>query len=169
MRDISRMSYDLEKTFNKLIDKLKDVQQDTAQKIWEDVVMLAPLGSGEYISSIKVGKTEYKNGIIRTKIYTDLKSEEGYYIGRMIENGTGIFALEQHIGHTKTFFESGYMYWYVPTRSVKEAIGTLITINGVNFYVAHAQPSKPHFKPALEKNKQYYRNNISKVMEESKL
>lgn len=166
MKDIIKLGVNLKKCSDDLIEKLMVKQNETAKAIWEDVVLKAPSSSGEYISSIKVGKTKFEKNIISTKIYTDMKSEDGYFIGRMIENGTGIYALEPHIGHTKTFIESGYRYWYVPAKSVKRAIGQKININGTDFYIAYAQPSKPHFKPSLEENKELYRKNISKALKE---
>ena len=88
--------------------------------------------------------------------------------GRMIENGTGIYALEPHIGHTKTFFESQYQYWYVPASEVDRPIGKVVLIDGVEFYVAKAQKPKPHWKPALDENIQTYKENISQAIKEAK-
>ena len=116
------------------------------------------LSTGKYVNSIQKGETEYKNGAIRTEIYTDLKSKDGYLIGRMIENGTGIYALEPHIGHTKTFHVSGYQYWYVPADEVDRPIGKTILIDGVEFYIAKAQKPKPHWKPVLEEDMELYRS-----------
>ena len=116
MKDILKIGIDLKKASDDLIKKLMVKQKDTAKAIWEDVVLKAPSSSGEYVSSIKIGETKFEKNIISTKIFTDMKSEDGYFVGRMIENGTGIYALEPHIGHTKTFIESGYKYWYVPAK-----------------------------------------------------
>lgn len=166
MKLISQLSVDLERASKKVIDNLIQAQEETAHKIWEDVIQKAPVGSGEYISSIQVSDTKQEGNTITTQIYTDLKSEDGYCIGRMIENGTGIYALEPHIGHTKTFIQSGYQYWFVPAKSVKEAIGKKITIGDSEFYIAKAQPSRPHFRPALNNNKEYYKSQIRKAVKE---
>lgn len=166
MKKIGDLVEDLSKISNKVQKKLIETQQETAQKIKEDVLDNAPSKNGKYANSIKVSKTEVKGEKIATAIYTDLKSEDGYFIGRMIENGTGIYALEPHIGHTKTFFDSQYQYWYVPADKVDKPIGRLIEIDGIEFYVAKAQMPKPHFKPALENNKELYKSNIKKAMEE---
>lgn len=166
MKNMNDFVRDLSKLSNKVQKKLIEAQQETAQKIKEDVLNNAPSKKGKYANSIKVSETQIKDNKIITAIYTDLKSEDGYFIGRMIENGTGIYALEQHIGHTKTFFDSQYQYWYVPADKVDRPIGRLIEIDGIEFYVAKAQMPKPHFKPALESNKELYKANIRKAMEE---
>ena len=167
MKMIAEIQKDLNYKSKKLIQKLIEAQKETAETIKADVVAKSPRPSGEYASSIKCSDTKYEENVIKTSIYTDMKSEDGYFIGRMIENGTGIYALEPHIGTTKTFIASGYRYWYVPASSVKRPIGKKITINGEEYYVAKAQPPKPHFRPALEENIATYRANIKKAIKEA--
>lgn len=167
MKNIESISVDLSNFGEKVIHNLINAQKETAQKVWEDVKALAPSTTGKYASSIKVSETEFKNDKITTSIYTDLKSEDGYYIGRMIEYGTGIYALQPHIGHTKTFIESKYNYWYVPASLVDRQIGKKIIINGKEFYVAKPQKAKPHFIPALHKNIALYHEKISKAIKEA--
>lgn len=164
MKSINQLSVDISKLATGITKKLIEAQRKTADIMWQDVIDNAPSSRSDYISSIKISDTKVENDKITTKIYTDLLSDDGYAIGRMIENGTGIYALEPHIGHTKTFFESGYRYWYVPAKSVSEPIGEKIIINGTEFYIAYAQPPKPHFRPALEKNKKLYKENIGKAI-----
>lgn len=164
MKSIGKLSYDLE-TWSKNIEKnIINAQRDVAKKIWEDVIDEAPVNGGDYISSIQVSDTEIKNSKIKTSVFTDLLSNDGYVIGRMIENGTGIYALEPHIGHTKTFRKSGYQYWYVPASSVDRPLGEKIIIKGKEFYVAYAQPPKPHWKPSLNKNKSFYIDKIKEAI-----
>lgn len=167
MKKINEFSKDLSKFQKKLIQKLIKAQDETAEQMKKDVIEKTGLSAGKYVNSIQKGETEYKNGEIRTEIYTDLKSKDGYLIGRMIENGTGIYALEPHIGHTKTFFESEYRYWYVPANEVDRPIGKAILIDGVEFYVAKAQKPRPHWKPVLEEDIELYRQNISKAIKEA--
>lgn len=166
MKTLDQLSESLLVWRDKKIKRLIEAQKITAEQVHKDVLINAPHNTGEYASSIKVSETTYENNVIRTSIYTDMTSADdgSIVIGRMIEHGTGIYALEPHIGHTKTFKESGYQYWYVPAKSVKRAIGRSIFINGVEFYVAYAQPAKPHFLPALQKNKSFYLNEIRKAM-----
>ena len=166
MKKLASLSKDLFVFSDRMINRLIEAQRNTAQKICNDVKSLAPVNTGEYISSIKVSDTRVNNGVIRTSIYTDLTSEmdPSIVIGRMIEHGTGIYALEPHIGHTKTFIQSGYRYWYVPATSVKRAIGQLINIKGTEFYIAKPQRARPHFLPALQSNKAYYKAQIRKAV-----
>ena len=165
MKKLAELSNSLTLFSDKLVDRLIEAQRNTANKICEDVKSLAP-GTGNYISSIKVSETKVENGVIRTAIYTDMTSNDdpSIVIGRMIEQGTGIYALEPHIGHTKTFINSGYRYWYVPATSVNRAIGRLITIDGKDFYVAKPQRARPHFLPSLQSNKSYYKAQIRKAL-----
>lgn len=161
MKSIGTLEADIKKWGNRVVDNLIVAQRETAKKICKDAK--SNVGNGKYSDSIKVSNTESKNGIIRTKIYTDLLSN-GYVIGRMIERGTGVYALEPHVGKTKTFIASGYRYWFVPTRSVERPIGKRIVINGNEFYIAYAQPPKPHFLPALNSNKLYYKQKIREAL-----
>lgn len=167
MKKIKEFGKDLSKFEQKLIKKLMKAQDETAEQMKKDVIEKLGFSSGKYINSIQKGETEYKNNSIKTEIFTDLKSKDGYLIGRMIENGTGIYALEPHIGHTKTFHVSGYQYWYVPADEVDRPIGKAILIDGVEFYIAKAQKPKPHWKPVLEEDMELYRLNISKAIKEA--
>lgn len=170
MKYFTQLSADLDNFSNKLLSKLIKAQKNVSKKIYKDVKAGAPVSTGEYLSSIQISNTVLEKNIIKTDIYTDLTSSdnEKILIGRMIENGTGIYALEPHIGKTKTFINSGYRYWYVPTTSVKRSIGTIVVIDGKEFYIAHAQPAKPHFKPALDKNISLYHAEIRKAVKEAK-
>lgn len=168
MKHIARLNIDISNFGNKVINNLINAQKETAKQVKNDVKSLAPSKVGKYADSIKVSDTELKNDVIRTYIYTDLQSEDGYYIGRMIEYGTGIYALQPHIGHTKTFILSQYQFWYVPATSVDRPIGKKIIIDGKEFYVAKPQVAKPHFLPALHKNIALYHENIRKAVKEAK-
>jgi hypothetical protein len=168
MKSVDEIGKDLEKFSKKLHQNLIQAQRETAEKIQTDARNFSPKPNGDYAQSIKLSDTETNDDKITTWIHTDMKSEDGHFIGRMIENGTGIYALEPHIGKTKTFFASGYQYWYVPTTKVKHPIGQEIEINGVSYYVAKAQRPKPHFKPALNQNIVTYRNNLKEAVRRSK-
>lgn len=168
MKDIARLNVDISNFGNRVIDNLIKAQKETANQVWKDVKNLAPSKVGKYAESIKVSDTELKNNVITTHIYTDLQSEDGHYIGRMIEYGTGIYALQPHIGHTKTFILSQYHFWYVPVTSVDRPIGKKIIIDGKEFYIARPQVAKPHFLPALHKNVSLYNDNIRKAVKEAK-
>lgn len=167
MKKLERLEIDFDNFSKKLIQNLMKAESDTAQSIWNDVILNAPVDTGEYVSSISVDEPVYKDNTITTVIGSDLKTEDGYFLGRMLENGTGIYALEEHIGKTKTFIESGYRYWYLPVEKAKKALGKSITLYGKEYYVMHAQPAKPHFTPAYNSNVRLRRENISKAIKES--
>lgn len=167
MKNINELGGDLDKFIRKLERNLMKAQEKTAEKVKEDVKKNMNVSGGKYVNSIKKSDTKNVEGTIKTEVYTDLKSKDGYVIGRMIENGTGIYALEPHIGHTKAFFESGYQYWYVPASEVDRPIGKVILIDGMEFYIAKAQKPKPHWKPALDMNIELYRENIRKAVKEN--
>ena len=88
MKMIAEIEKDLDYKSKKLINNLIKAQEETARTIKDDVVKNLNVSGGKYVSSIQKGETRNKNGVIRTEIYTDLKSKDGYFIGRMIENGT---------------------------------------------------------------------------------
>lgn len=163
MKNIKEFGNDLSKFEKSLKENLIKAQEETAEQMKKDVIEKLGFSSGKYVNSIQKGKTEIENDKIKTEIFTDLKSKDGYLIGRMIENGTGTYALEPHIGHTKTFYVSGYQYWYVPANEVDRPIGKTILIDGVEFYIAKAQKPKPHWKPVLEEDIELYKENIRKA------
>lgn len=167
MKNIKDLSKDLTLFQKRLKNNLIKAQMETAKKAEEDVKKHLGHSSGKYADSIKIGETKQEEGKISTEIYTDLLSKDGYAVGRMIENGTGIYALEPHIGHTKAFHDSQYQYWYVPADEVDRPIGKEVEIQGMKFYIAKAQKPKPHWKPALDENIQTYKENISKAVKES--
>lgn len=167
MKKIKEFSNDLDKFEKRLKENLIKAQEETAEQMKKDVIEKLGFSSGKYVDSIKRGETECQNDKIKTEIFTDLKSKDGYLIGRMIENGTGIYALEPHIGHTKTFHVSGYQYWYVPANEVDRPIGKIVLIDGVEFYIAKAQKPKPHWKPVLEEDIELYKENIKKAIKEA--
>lgn len=167
MKKLERLEIDFDNFSKKLIQNLMKAESDTAQSIWNDVILNAPVDTGEYVSSISVDEPVYKDNTITTVIGSDLKTEDGYFLGRMLENGTGIYALEEHIGKTKTFIESGYRYWYLPVEKAKKALGKSITLYGKEYYVMYAQPAKPHFTPAYNSNVRLRRENISKAIKEN--
>lgn len=168
MKNIKDLSKDLSQFQKKLEVNLIKAQKDTAEQIKQDTIKHLGHTSGKYANSIQKNETRIENKTIKTEVYTDLKSKDGYFIGRMIENGTGIYALEPHIGHTNTFKVSGYQYWYVPAEEVDRPIGKVVLIDGMEFYIAKAQKPKPHWKPALEENIETYKENIKQAIKEAK-
>lgn len=169
MKKIGNLAIDIDKFGKNLISNLIKAEEETAESIKNDAIANAPVDTGTYRSSITTDKPVYKDNKITTIIGSNLKTEDGYFLGRMLENGTGIYALEPHIGKTKTFINSGYRYWYLPVEKAKKALGRKITLYGKEYYVMHAQPAKPHFTPAYNMNVRTRHENISKALKESKI
>ena len=51
--------------------------------------------------------------------------------------GTGAFAEMEHIGNTEHFKQSGYKEWLIPVKPDLNLNYKIITIKGVQFYLAH--------------------------------
>lgn len=168
MKDINKLSIDLYKVLGKITDKVLETHEESVNKVYKDVLNNAPTGFGDYVSSIKRYPSEITKHKVISIIGTDIKTEDGYFLGRIIENGTGTYALEPHIGHTKTFIESGYRMWYIPVVKAKYVRGGLqkINIGNQQFYVGKPEPPHPHFRNTLEKNKLIYKNNIINAIKE---
>lgn len=172
MKKIGELGKDLSIFQKKLQKNLIRAQEETAEQMKKDVIEKLGFSSGRYVNSIQKGKTECKEDCIRTEVYTDLlsnKDQEGnqYLVGRMIENGTGIYKIEPRIAHTPTYDKSGGQYWFVPADQPDRPIGKTILIDGVEFYIAKAQKPKPHWKPVLEEDIELYKENIRKAIKEA--
>lgn len=146
MKSIDKLSVDLPLKLQKKIPKLVEAQQKTAQKVWEDIVKDAPIKTGQYVSSIKIGATQVIEDKITTKIYTDMNVEtidgKRYNLGRLLENGTKSHKIV--------------------------AVRSNVLSDGVNFFgkvVNHpGTVAQPHFQPSLQKNKFYYKKEIGKAI-----
>lgn len=127
-------------------------QQETALQIQKDVKKLAPVRTGQYASSIKVSETVEHHGEFRTQIYTDLlvggenPKWANIPLGCLLEWGTGIQGL-----HTNTY-PHGYGYRLTPWCYYDEYLHMFVTTDGMI--------ARPHFLPALDKNKSYYLKKI---------
>lgn len=166
MKDIRNLSVDLSKVLGKLEKEIIEAHEKSVDKIHKDVVNNAPSGYGDYKSTIKRYPSEISSNKVVSEIGTALKTEDGYFLGRIIENGTGTYALEPHIGHTKTFIESGYRYWYVPVSKAKYKTNEMVLTPGGEFYLASPAPPRPHFRTTLEQDKKMYKDSIVNAVRE---
>lgn len=153
---------ELQKTLSKWSDDLKDklivAQQNTAQKIWEDVVDSAPTRSGDYVSSIQVGDTKTENDRISTTVFTDLlvggsnPRWANVPLGALLEWGTGIK------GANSNTYPHGYGYRLTPWCYYDKYLHMYVTTIGMI--------ARPHFHPSLLKNKQLYFKEIRKAVKQ---
>ena len=158
MRDISEMATVLTNKLEEKLEKLKQAQRDTAKVIWEDTVNEAPLNTGSYISSIKLGDTEVKEDIIKTSVFSDLtvwwqKIGRNIPLACFLEWGTG------PLGESTNTSPHGYPYttdkpWNYEAWAQFFATGTW------------GMSARPHFYPALQKNVSLYKDNLRKALRE---
>lgn len=148
---------DLSKRFKQMADNIdkniEKAQQETAQHIWEDIVDIAPLKTGEYISSIQVYPTENDGKTISTFIGSDLtvgptKWTNGKYynLGYLLEHGTAEHAIPNA-------FDLGFYYGFTDAKG-KYHKGTL----DKDWHPGTI--AQPHYAIALEKNRKLYKDNI---------
>lgn len=151
MKDIKKLSEWLGKIPEKAKVEIKKANEETAEKIWEDIVDIAPMKTGEYISSIKIEDTKVEKNKINTFIGSDLKvtSKEGnsYILGKLLENGTEHHAIPNAFGWGDIFGYDSEMY----ERTLDE-----------NWHPGSS--AIPHYSPALENNKDLYKENLKKAI-----
>lgn len=155
MKDLKALKVFLSNLDKKAVDNLVKAQRTTAQKICSDVQSLAP-GNGEYSSSIKVSDTKVENSTIKTRIYTDMTVQakstgNTYNLGFLLETGTNPHAIPNA-------FNWGVIYGYdsdMYKRTLKK-----------DWHPGFV--SMPHFVPALNQNKTFYKEQIKKALEGAK-
>lgn len=151
MKDISKLSIDIKNLNTGITKQLVKAQKEAAHKIWEDIIRQAPMKTGNYISSITIGETIIKDGIIKTFIGSDLnvdtKDGKKYNLGSLLENGTDPHSIPNAFGWGEIY---GYdSEQYKRTLSKTWHPGTT---------------AQPHYLPSLQKNKKYYNDLISKAI-----
>ena len=67
---------------------------------------------------IKHNKTVIRDDSIL--IYNDVENNNHEHYSLILEYGSGLYAEKGHIGKTKTFLATGYMYWFVPEDEAPE-------------------------------------------------
>ncbi len=104
-------------------------------------------------------KIEVKgNDTFVSKIHTD---EHTFSWASFLEYGTGRYAEREHIGKTKTFFKSGFYFWYAPFDKVKaqysdenyfefegEQFPMNANFNGQKYVLVFEQKAQPFMRPA---------------------
>lgn len=109
---------------------------------------------GDKDSSLILFEITVQNGEVTGRLYTN------FDYALFLEYGTGTKAEMPHIGHTETFKESGYTYWYLPkeladSRGLDINSSRLINIKGELFYIMYATQPYPFMRPTafeLESN-----------------
>lgn len=156
MKSIDKLSEELNVWTKKLEQKLIKAQQDTAKQVFNDVLNNTPIRTGVYATSIKIGETEVNDGTITTSVFSDLlvggpnPKWAKVPLGALIEWGTGIE------GSNTNTYPHGYGYRLTPWCYYDEYYHMYVTTTGMI--------ARPHFQPALLKNKEVYIENLRKAV-----
>ena len=147
MKSLEALAEKFENISKNIDNNIMKAQEKTAQQIWADVINLAPLKTGEYISSIEIEGPEKVDDKIKTFVGSGLTVgptlSEGkrYNLGFLLEHGTR--------PHDIYPVNSNYL---------------VFDINGKTIFTKHVfHPgtiSQPHYAIAIQKNKKLFRNNI---------
>ena len=158
MKSVGKLSEYLTNWSEELERKLIKAQEETAEKIWGQVVETAPVRSGTYITSIKKSDTKVEKNKITTEVYTDLlvggdnPKWSKVPLGCLLEWGTGIK------GQGSNSYPHGYGYRQTPWCYYDEYLHQWVTTDGMI--------ARPHFQPALEMNKEEYLKRIKECINE---
>lgn len=153
MKLFEQLSKDIEELTNNISKELEKEQRKTAEKIWQDVIENAPYKNGNYIASINIDETTIKNGVIKTFIGSNMLLEptkwtggKRYNLGYLLEHGTLNHAIPNA-------FDKGIYYGYIG-EDERYHKGTLDD----DWHPGSI--AIPHYKLALEKNKELYKGKI---------
>ena len=157
MKNIARLSVDISKFGDRVIDNLIKAQSNTGFVIQQDTKFLAPEGTGRYKESIQLSETVYDGNSIKTSIYTDATvtakaTGNTYNLGRLLEEGTS--------PHEIRAVEKDGLFW-----GKYDENGNPIIVKKV---LHPGMVAQPHFLPALQKNIALYKSNIAKAIREAK-
>ena len=148
---------DLENKFNviekDLVKKLEQAQLETARTICEDVKSLAPSKTGEYVNSIKVRKTRISNNVLETRVTSNIlvtakSTGNTYNLGLLLETGTEMHAIPNAFGWGDIFGYESPQYKRTLAKDWHPGFESI-----------------PHYRPALEKNKELYKQKIKEVLD----
>lgn len=151
MKDLSQLAVDLQKAKSRIAEEVKIAQLNTAEQIVADAIMYAP-GTGGYASTIHATEPTLEENVARIKVVSDAMTPvakstgNSYNLGFLLENGTKPHIIEPVDAKVLHF-----------------------TINGEDIFakiVYHPGfVARPHFTPALNKNKSLYIAELNKAIE----
>lgn len=157
------------KNIEKVISELPKVIEQSAEEVLKNIQGYAiRLEKGHHEDGILVEMIDSSNMEVKGRVYT---SKEKLPFAMFEHFGTGEFAEMDHIGITKHFIESGYTEWFIPVNKVlRELNYPIVTINGLQFYIAHSVKSN-HFMTdaefkSREENKEIVIKKINEMLRE---
>lgn len=150
-------------SYKKLI---KDIDKAVSVSIKEIMIYAKEIAlrnkKGKKDDSLILFEITIENGSVSGRLYTN------FDYALFLEYGTGTKAELEHIGHTKTFKESGFTYWFLP-KELADAKGLdisssrLVNIKGELFYMMFATSPQPFMRPTAFE----LESNVSKIFIES--
>lgn len=147
VNNLSRLEHILRNRISE--ERVSNILKEAAEKISIDIQNLAPIDTGTYRNSIKVGEVKKQNTKYTIDIYSDLASGwKNVALGYLLEFGTGIK------GETTNTYDHGYPYRQTPWVYYNERYGRWIFTYG--------NIARPHFYPGLHLNENYFKDKIKK-------
>lgn len=164
----------LDKKINKIVRELPKVVSKSIEDILKEMRITAVrLEKGNNDEGIICELVDMSKNEVKGRVYADpskFQSNGQSYLW-FEYFGTGRWAEQEHVGTTKHFIESGYTEWFIPVSKVERGLNyPIVTINEVQFYVAHgAKPN--HFLEDAEfktrdKNVETIRKNMDSFFKE---
>lgn len=162
-----KISCDTKALEQKLIKLANGISSKVSEGLTEGLKQVQEVAydyKGYSKKGILIEVTDSNNNLVG-RVYTD---KEIMPYAMFLEFGTGTFAELPHIGHTKTFIESGFRYWYLPVEKAQREFGNdrRIVLNGRQYYVMYAQEPKPFMRTAGFQAKELVTQSILKVLSE---
>lgn len=138
----------LDKKLNTIIKKLPSKIEKSVEEILKEIRTCAiKLEKGHHEDGIFCELVDVSNNKVKGRVYADIKAFPWF----MFEHyGTGQYAEMEHVGKTEHFIKSGYTEWFIPVDKVEKTLNyPIITINGMEFYIAHGVQAN-HFMTDAE-------------------
>jgi len=173
MKSLNKLADKLDEMAKRIDEKIVKANEKTAQKVYEDILELAPEGlTGNYKNSIKIYPTENKNSVISTFIGSDLVVSSKWGPQEEQENPSRGFSNNAPAG---TRYNLGYLLEHgTAEHAIPNAFGrgfywSFIDNNGV-FHKGTLEDewhpgskARPHYAIALINNKETYKANIKEA------
>lgn len=141
----------------KLIPKVEKAQKDVAEQLCKEIKIRAPINTGRYVSSIKVGDVQHEGDKLSIAVYTDLlvggdnPKWANVPLGAFLEWGTGIKGSQ-----TGKATQYGYSYRMTPWAYFSKELGHWVTSKGMI--------AIPHFSTGLAFIKPKYMEMLKEAL-----
>ena len=137
-----------DKKLNTIIKKLPSKIEKSVEEVLKEIRTCAiKLEKGHHEDGILCELVDVSNNEVKGRVYADINAFPWF----MFEHyGTGQYAEMEHVGKTEHFIKSGYTEWFIPVDKVEKTLNyPIITINGMQFYIAHGVQAN-HFMTDAE-------------------